>query len=328
MRGRAAHVRRVLMDDTPESKDSPASRREDDASRAVAQVAELGGDLRCIRCGYNLRGLSIMGVCPECNTPIRATLLHAVDPKADELQPIPRPRLLAAALVLWSVGAFLAAVCVWGLRIADLGDVMQISGHVGLIRVGTWLFLAVSGAGAIGLIVPHRGLPSGGKIAAAIGVVLYVPLIYVTHLLHSRYDPVHLGPFANLQLAQEPRTILRLVCSAIVLCILLCLRPNARVLAQRSVIMRKGGTNRQILLGLAGAFVLTMVGDALHLASLSLNEPVGGPIFLAGNGLIIAGSLLITFGLASAVLDTLRLRRIILDPPLTLRKMIAPESRP
>jgi len=66
-----------------------------------------------------------------------------------------------------------------------------------------------------------------------------------------------------------------------------------------------------------------MVGDVAHLASLGMNEPVGGPIFLAGNGLIIAGSVLMTFGLGSALIDTLRLRRIILDPPLTLRRMIA-----
>lgn len=268
-----------------------------------------------------------MGACPECNTPIRATLLYAVDPKADELQPIRRPRVLVTGLLLWSSGAFLAAVCVWGLRIADLGDATRLGGHANLVRFGATFFLALSGLGAISLIKPHAGIRLREQALALFAVVLYLPLAYLTHALHTRYDPTHLAPFASLQHAQEPRTILRLISSAIILGILLCLRPNARVVAQRSVIMRKGGTNRQILLGLAGAVALTMVGDLLQMGSLWLNEPVGGPIFLAGNGLIIAGSLLITFGLASALLDTLKLSRIILDPPLTLRRMIAPESR-
>lgn len=328
MRGRAkAHVRRVLMDETPESRSLPGAPAEgESSSRATPQLAELGGDLRCIRCGYNLRGLSIMGTCPECNTPIRATLLYAVDPRADELQPIRRPKVLATALVLWSAGAFLAAVCVWGLRIADLGDAARLGGHADLIRMGAAFFLALSGLGAVALIHPHRGINLHGRVLAAIAVVLYVPLVYLTHVLHARFDPTHLAPYTNLQQADESRSVLRLATSAIILGILVCVRPNARVLAQRSVIMRKGGTNRQILLGLGGAVMLTMVGDLLHIGSRAMNEPVGGPIFLAGNGLIIAGSLLITFGLASALVDTLRLRRVILDPPLTLRRMIAAEN--
>jgi hypothetical protein len=169
-------------------------------------------------------------------------------------------------------------------------------------------------------------LPRFGAILAAIAVALYIPLIMLTYELQGRYDPSHLAPFANLQPPQETRAVLRLAASAVMLGIVLCLRRNARVLAQRSVVMRKGGTNRQILLGLAGAVALTMVGDLLHLGSVSINEPVGGPVFLAGNGLIIAGSLLMTFGLVSALLDTLRLKRVILDPPLTLQKMIAPEE--
>lgn len=317
------------MDDTPESRSSPGAPRATELSpRAVAQVAELSGDLRCVRCGYNLRGLSIMGSCPECGTPIRATLLYAVDPKADELQPIRHPKLLATSLVIWTAGALLAAMCVWGLRIADLGDASSVASHARLLRLGAPAFLILSGLGAISLINPHPGLPRRGRIMAFLAVLLYVPLVYLTHQLQARYDPTHLAPFTNLQQPQQARIALRLAGSAFALGVLLCLRPNARVLAQRSVIMRTGGTNRQILLGLSGAFLLTMAGDALHLASLSQNEPVGGPILLAGNGLIIAGSMLITFGLISACIDTLRLRRVILDPPLTLRRMITPEVRP
>jgi len=34
----------------------------------------ISADLHCVRCGYNLRGLSRSGRCPECNTPIPRSL--------------------------------------------------------------------------------------------------------------------------------------------------------------------------------------------------------------------------------------------------------------
>src|SRR5262245_48877512 len=78
-----------------------------------AIARELTGDLPCVRCRYNLRGLSVRAPCPECGTPVRATLLAVVDPFAGELQPVSRPRLIVAGLIAWSLGGFGSALCVW-----------------------------------------------------------------------------------------------------------------------------------------------------------------------------------------------------------------------
>ena len=74
----------------------------DGSPRAWASVlaSELTGDLPCVRCGYNLRGLSIREHCPECDAPVRATILALVDPRASELKPLRRPRLTGWGLVL------------------------------------------------------------------------------------------------------------------------------------------------------------------------------------------------------------------------------------
>ena len=75
----------------------------------AAAVAVLEADVHCARCGYNLRGISIRSVCPECGAAVRATILAVVDPHASELQPIRHPWPVAAGLVLWAASALVLA---------------------------------------------------------------------------------------------------------------------------------------------------------------------------------------------------------------------------
>ncbi len=78
----------------------------DRGSSGVARLSrELAGDLPCIQCGYNLRGLTVKGMCPECGTSVRATLLAVVDPMAGEFRPISFPRLTAYGMLVWSHAA-------------------------------------------------------------------------------------------------------------------------------------------------------------------------------------------------------------------------------
>src|SRR3954470_14312241 len=92
-----------------------------DAVRAESDIArELTGNLPCVTCRYNLRGLSIKSVCPECGTAVRAAILAAVDPYAPILQPLYAPRLAATGLMLWAGGALAAGLLTWSLRLADL----------------------------------------------------------------------------------------------------------------------------------------------------------------------------------------------------------------
>ncbi|MBL8760751.1 MAG: hypothetical protein JNL50_05545, partial [Phycisphaerae bacterium] len=60
----------------------------DPSARPELLARELTGDLRCAKCAYNLKGLSVRSVCPECGLAISATLLAKVDPHAAELRPI------------------------------------------------------------------------------------------------------------------------------------------------------------------------------------------------------------------------------------------------
>ena len=78
----------------------------------------LTGDLPCIGCGYDIRGLSVLSQCPECGLAVRATVLHRVDPSAEALRPMPTPRLTSLGIVAWTGFGLLTAIMLWAPRAA------------------------------------------------------------------------------------------------------------------------------------------------------------------------------------------------------------------
>src|SRR4051812_32816459 len=136
------------------------------ASLAPDLARELTGDLPCVRCGYNLKSMSIRGVCPECGAPVRATILAKVDPYAEVLRPLSSPRLTVVGLLLCTFGVLAAGALTWGLRAADATDVWA-AGHapVRVVQAGTGCLLAAA-LGALLIARPHAGLPLKNELSA------------------------------------------------------------------------------------------------------------------------------------------------------------------
>lgn len=108
-------------------------------ARIPAPGQPLTEDLTCTRCGYNLRGLTLDKLCPECATPIarsiHGNLLRYADPEwLDKLR-------LGAELMLWSIligvvlgvaaGLFMAFMTV-GLPQVFVSIVFMLTGVLGL----------------------------------------------------------------------------------------------------------------------------------------------------------------------------------------------------
>lgn len=70
-----------------------------DVTSTVAKV--ISEDTPCRRCGYNLRGLTATGLCPECGTPIALSLVGNLLRQADP-EWLERLRL-GASLKLWNI---------------------------------------------------------------------------------------------------------------------------------------------------------------------------------------------------------------------------------
>lgn len=289
------------------------------AARSPAVSAGIGfdltGNLPCIGCGYNLRGLTISGVCSECGTPIRASILAQVDPMAEQLQPIRRPRLVSTGMILWSWGAVVAALLVWVTRLIDVSnELFSLSIRFGSFRQFALLGIASSMLGAMVLIKP-TAIMRTWECCKAIGAVLaYIPLLVMHHKLQTGYDLSMGPPFIGPDLLIADRSLLRLAEGALVIVIILGLRGNAIALAERSLVMRLGRVDTQPLIALVWSMLLAMGGDALVLAFGSGGAAIGGIVETIALVMISVGSFLFTIGLIGVGVDCVRLRPVLLEP--------------
>jgi hypothetical protein len=227
--------------------------------------------------------------------------------------------------VLWSTAALLAVVGVWVLRVADLAPTVVSHGRLlDLAAFGVPVLAAASGLGAIVLISPHAGIPAARRLSAAAGVALYVPLCVLLWMLHAGLDRrVPPGYFEDIP-ADSGRAILRIGVALLLANVIMFLRPNARMLASRSLLMRSGRVDRQTMLALAAVLMVGVIGDALHLFSAFLPRDDTRQLLKASGDLVIlVGAILFTLGVVNAMVDCWRLRGVLAEKPLTLSGLLS-----
>jgi hypothetical protein len=293
---------------------------------------QLTGDLPCFTCRYNLRGLSVKAVCPECGTPIRVAILATVDPYAPVLQPVVWSRLTAAGVVAWATGALLAGLLTWGQRLLDvistltdrpLGTQTPARTALAWAAVGC---IAWSGVGAAAFIRPHARIPALGSVTAVAGVLATFVLGRLYWQLHLRFDSGHTPPYQLLTAPLTERSLLRLEHAGVLLVILFGLRPNARLLAARPLLMRLGRVDHQTMLTMAAAVAMGAGGDGLQI--LSMQWTSGGTLSLilgsVGLFMIAVGSMLFTVGLVGIFLNSLRIAGVILKPAPAPSQVLEP----
>ncbi len=280
---------------------------------------ELTGDLHCARCQYNLRGLSILSVCGECGLPVKASILALVDPHADELQPIEHPRLVQIGVLLWTFAAFCAAVLNWAVRATEFSE--RFFGIIVDVVPLSWFYIGslfASGFGAIALIRPHAGLERRNVQRAMLGVLCYAPLIAAAWFIFFRIDPYEYFIYSSTANISMPRVALRGVFGLSLIAMVLLLRPNALILAHRSVLVRLGRVDRQPLRALAAAAGIALIGDLTLLIQSQFSGPIANLLFTIGVILVAAGSFLLTVALWGVTLDAWRIRRVIMAPGIGL----------
>lgn len=279
-------------------------------------AATLTERLTCAACGYDLRGLSVLDRCPECGMRIATSILAVVDPRAQEFEPIRKPRWVAVGLLAWSGGGLMAAACVWALRAAELPalsndpHLLSESGVRLLALIGVACVL-VSGVGAVALVKPTRRMPPKGPRLALLGVALYVPLAAAFWMLHGQIDALHPSPyFARLPDAE--RVLVRAAELLLVAGIVLSLRTNARTLAARSAILRTGRVDRQTMYAVAVTAGLGVLGDLIRLWATDTSGAFGQVLSIAGTTVVVLASALLTMGMAGAAIDCARIARALL----------------
>ena len=286
----------------------------------------LRGRLPCVVCDYDLKGLSIRGVCPECGTAVRATILYTVDPRADEFQPIVFPRLTSTALVVWSSAALVATLMAWWPRVADWVAITSISRPAS--GWASWVMIwaaAISGIASLGLWRPTPATPFWKSAASLVASGAYVPLVWVMYRLHMQVDPSLAMPYLTTQPLAVERIILSLMLGACILVIIFGLRPNGRDFVRRSMAMRTKRVDRQTLVAMAAVVVVALVGMLVRLGAQQLPTSAvrwEQKLDFFGQMLGALGWMLFSLGMLSAVRDTFRVRMVMLIPAPSLRDVL------
>ena len=297
----------------PVEGDSPPS------LHAVPLGSALSGSLPCIGCGYELKGLSIRSVCPECGVAVRATILFNVDPHADEFQPLLTPRLTAACLVVWPAAALSACLASWVLRLGDIAEVL--SGQRRLIPqwIGDieWYAAAVSGLALVGLLRPASALAWWKSGAALAAMLAYLPIVWTLARL-QQIDEVRGVAYFSTSLHHD-RVAFHMLMTLAAGFVIAGVRPVARDLVRRSLALRTGRVDRQTLLIMVGVSGLVLLGDALRWFAGTAASP---QVLAVGTLIVAAGSLFLTLGLASAVVDGWRIGNAIRSPAPGLRQIV------
>lgn len=289
---------------------------------------ELEGDLPCVVCGYNLRGLSIRSMCPECGTNLRATILALVDPQASELRPIHFPRLISAGVLMWAFGAVAVALMAWLPQAADVLRLLGVQVSRPSAGLGVMLGLVTSGIGSIVLIRPHSGIERAHTLMALLATLAYGPLGWLLWQYHTLVDAYGGQRYLT---GWSPTTDMSLTLAgacALIALIILLQRPNARLLVARSMVMRTGRVDRQTLFAMSIAAGLISVGALLGRVDVSGSASTLRDVCRTVGVVIIAfGGVMLTIGALGSLLDCARIASAILIPKVSVRQVIR-EGRP
>lgn len=279
----------------------------------------LRGSLPCFVCGYELKGLSIRSVCPECGTAVRGTILYRVDPRADEFKPIRWPRITAWGIRFWGTGAATAAISLWVLRLSEFsGFTGQRSGADSIWSVLSVVAILGSAVGAAMMVRPNRWIAPAKSILAAIGVGWYA-VIVMGMLIVIRTDIDRVPAYGHDRSLDAMREIGRIIFGIGVLGVLLCMRPIARELVKRSLALRTGRVDRQTILAMSAVVVVGILGDAVRWGVATDLIGAGAGVFdFIGRLLVVFSSMLLTLGLISAAVDSWRISNAILTPSPSL----------
>lgn len=291
----------------------------DDGRHAV-----LRRSLHCIRCRYQLRGLSLVRGCPECGLLVERTVETIIDPEASDLPALRNPRAVGIGLLGLTTSMAMAA----GLLVArPLLSRIELAADVRLGRwsdlvppAAPWAAACMLGLGiwCTLLLSPPRGqAPVAIAARAVIGVRVGLLIAALGAVVMAVLD-------ARPPLEGVEQAVVGLV-GAAAIWTLLSLRSIRSVIGERSRQYRTGGTSRQGLREMAIAIVGVLAGELI--ATLA-RGPEGAPIAFIGAAISVVSVLMLLVGFGYLVVNAAWILRALVKPPPTLADLIRPGPAP
>lgn len=269
----------------------------------------LAGELPCLNCAYELKGLTIRGNCPECGLPIRVTIMYAVDPDNEAFGPIKRPKLVAAGLIVLVSGYTFVPLLITIRIISSFTTPwtgvfgQSLDSALSLMWQPMMLVLILAQISTTILVSGLKQIRDIALIAAS-----WLPLLAACFVFFGlAVSDFYSGTSWNVR-------FLELGFAGSLLCLLLPIRS----LTRRSALLRTGRVPRQHTLALAIALVIAV-------ASGLIRELVAAdtPIASIAIALQVVGWALATLGMLGLTRDASIAAKTIRRPPKRLAELLA-----
>jgi hypothetical protein len=297
-----ANAQRSPSHSSLDSATDPLAQSPTDAAGSVGSLAiDLAGPLPCVGCKYDLRGLSITASCPECDTPVRATLVRVLAPDSQEAAALRAPAFVSWSLVAWAACGALSAACVLALHALA---------WMGLLASPLWTLLGMLGVASCALnaaCVLAMFRPFRAKDTTLSDVMLGVACLACVPACIALY--VLVVERQGWTYTRDWWLQIRSLMGVCVVLMLLCVRPTLRMLASRAWVREQRPKDRQTTFSLAlvvGLGVVALLGIAA--------SPLASDAILASmlsHTIVLLVLLLLTLGLSRLALELLHMRPLI-----------------
>ncbi len=302
----------------------------------------------CVGCAYDLQGLEAMGVCPECGTRIRRSILGTIDPTVHSLPEIQKPGSVATGLRFFTWSMAVSFLCLilgsilqhqtieWNDVIPVQPDTWPRSVHT-LVTIGNMLYfigLAMAVPAVFGVVWmnPLTASQESTRALRMLARLLFGCLLWMAGmlLLFDRLPGTAFDVLAREALESRIGTSvlveqLLLTLSPLVggCIVLLGLRSFFGELGRRSREFRTATTKRQKVIDVLIASAIWCVGTVLQLIGAINKQPT---LVTLGTVVRFIAGLLVVIGIAYLVMNLLWIARALSKPPPRLTTLLTPQG--
>ncbi|MBC8421649.1 hypothetical protein H8D99_00780 [bacterium] len=284
----------------------------DDLSNMIVALT-----LQCAHCGYDLRGLSADGDCPECGEPIRLTIIETIDPASRRLTPILNPRIVGNSISGVVTAFFFSILLAVTALLINSPAALPVPFELRTFPTSSFVWGAV-GTGLLALLslcpmmrmCQRKELVGcrAGILLTLSGLVIWC-LSLLSENIFSNLSKSEYSTFAMLINYVFPVISVGLVFTGF--------RKLIPRLGQRSRAFRQAQGSRQRMNDLLVTLVVFIVGQTL----LAISSVDTNLAFL-GLVLVVVSASFILIGLAYVMRNTFWIRNALVMPPPALDELL------